>query len=91
MYRVTFRAPMGGFWRQFLSPLALTAVLGAVLWGEDILTRGWDTALGLGAVWGMILSLGVKCAVAGILWAGYVQLTGEFDQVGKVKSIIHRR
>jgi PST family polysaccharide transporter len=89
MYRVTFRAPMDGFWRQFPAPLMLTAVIAAALWGVECLTREWSGVLEANTA--MILSLGAKCLAAGVMWAGWVQISGEFDIIGKVKSMLHRR
>ncbi len=78
MYRLTFRTSPAPFWRQFLSPLAVTALVATALAATTLLPEGMH----------MILSLGVKCAAAGAVWLAYVQLAGEYDLVGKARSML---
>ncbi len=80
MHRATFRTGMGPFLRQLLSPLAAAALVLAALLPTAWLPEGMN----------MILSLAIKCAAAGIVWLAYIQLAGEFDIIGKIRSILRR-
>ncbi len=81
MYRVTFKLEMSGFWRQFVSPLTLAAITLAALYPTRMLPGDMN----------MILSLGIKCAIAGVIWPVYIQLSGAFDITGRVRSLIKNR
>ncbi len=87
LFRLTLRVPWGPFWRSLLSPLALTALIGVPLEAIDRLTAG---VLPEGYT-GMIVSLSLKGAAALLLWAGYVQLRGEYDLRGMISKVLHRK
>lgn len=80
MYRHAFRLPWGAFWRQLASPLALSALLAAILWG---ITLAMPPA-------SRIVSLAIKAGTACGVWIVYIQLSGEYDAIGKLRGIVKR-
>lgn len=69
MYRVTFRRSWGPFWRLFLSPLLLTALIAAALCGlQAVLPPS-----------GLIVPLLAKGALALAIAAAYIQFGGVYD------------
>ncbi len=88
IYRVTFRVSMAWFWRQFISPLILSAIILVALWGLSMILPHIDA---LSEVMNMIFTLGVKCMAAGAIWLVYVQLAGDSDILGRAKSMLRRR
>lgn len=81
MYRVTFKRSARHFVRQLLSPLLLSAICAVALF-----------PLYYGLAGGNILvTLIVKGFVFFVIFGGYIQLSHEYDIVGKVKTIISKR
>ncbi len=80
MLRATFREGMGAFWRAIAPGIALSLLLLAVMWPLY-------AALG---EWSLVPALMLKGTLAAVMWAAWVQLTGEFDIIGKVKTAIRR-
>lgn len=78
MYRVTFKQSMLLFWKQFLSPLALSALIVAVLWSLTGLLESCPILIGLI----------VKGLIALSIWILYMQMSGEYDIWKKMKSVI---
>ena len=70
LFCLTLRVRWGRFWRSFLSPLLLTAILTLTLTGIAWL---------LPPQMPLILSLAVKCVAALAVWLAYIQLGGEYN------------
>ena len=60
----------GPFWRSLLQPLLLTAILSPALAGIAWLLPETTPHLP---------SLAAKCAVALVIWLGYIQLSGAYN------------
>jgi teichuronic acid exporter len=80
MYHVTFHRSARTFVRQLLSPLLISALLVAVLLPIDLFTKNMN----------IVLSVLLKGAIFAIVYGTYIQLTGEYDLIGKAKTIINR-
>lgn len=80
MYCLLFRTGLWPFLRQLISPLILTGLLFALL--------GFLSPLVAGA--GALLSLAVKGCAGAILAAAYLQLTGEYDLLGRAARLLRR-
>ena len=78
MYRVTFKQSMLLFWKQFVSPLALSVLIGGMLWGVVPLLDDCP----------MLLSLTLKGMIALTVWVIYMQMSGEYDIWGKTRSVM---
>jgi teichuronic acid exporter len=77
---VTFHRSARTFVRQLLSPLLISALLVAVLLPIDLFTKNMN----------IVLSVLLKGAIFAIVYGTYIQLTGEYDLIGKAKTIINR-
>jgi len=80
LLRRTLRVPWGGFWRSFLSPLGAAACVCLPLWTVGFLFPELP----------LTVSLAVKGAGAGVVYAAYIQFTGEYDLLRFVKTKLHR-
>lgn len=69
----------GKFWKTLVRPFILCLLLSAVLWGASLLMTGIGNHL-LALVIYSCLSAAVSCA--------FVQLTGEYDIVNKIKTVL---
>lgn len=78
MYRVTFKQSMLLFWKQFVSPLALSVLIGGVLWSVVSLLDDCP----------LLLSLTIKGMIALTVWVIYMQMSGEYDIWGKTRSVM---
>ncbi|MEN9918736.1 MAG: hypothetical protein RL662_1172 [Bacteroidota bacterium] len=76
MYTATFKMGMGMFWKQFIAPLLLTALLVVV---SIVLFAILDTTL--------MISLVIKSIVYLVIFIFYIQVSKEFDIIGKIKSL----
>lgn len=81
LYKVTLKLSIWPFVKQLISPLILTAILFLPLFFLDKYTSELN----------IIVSFIIKCAACTIVWAVYVQLRGDYDLLGKIKSIIRRK
>ena len=70
LFCLTLRMKWGPFWRSFLSPLLLTAILSLVL---AVLV--WSLPAGTP----LLVSLMVKSAIALAIWLAYIQLGGVYN------------
>lgn len=78
MYRVTFKQGMLQFWKQFVSPAALSVLIAGVLWRVS----AWlDSSPRL-------ISLIVKGMIALTVWVVYMQMSGEYDIWGKTRGMV---
>ena len=78
MYRVTFKQGMLQFWKQFVSPAALSVLIAGVLWSVS----AWlDSSPRL-------ISLIVKGMIALTVWVVYMQMSGEYDIWGKTRGMV---
>ncbi len=83
MYRTLFGVGLWSFLRHVLPSLILSAVMAAVLFPVSIASRVLcDT------FWGNAASFGIKSAVAAIVAAAYLQLTGEYDLKGMAANML---
>lgn len=81
MYYRTFRLSWRPFWGRLRSPLLLTLLLGAALWGLDALLPAGR----------LLLWLLVKAAVSLLVWLLYIQLSGEYDLRTLILNKLRRR
>ncbi len=80
MYRITFCRSARPLVRQLLSPLLLGLILAAVLYPIYRATPEMN----------LFLSAAIKGVVFGLLFVVYIQVRGEYDIIGKVKSILKK-
>lgn len=81
MYRVTFKRSAWHFVRQLLSPLLLSALCAVALLPLYLLLEGGN----------LFVTFMIKGFVFLIIFWGYIQVSGEYDIISKVKSIINKR
>lgn len=81
LFRLTLRTGWAAFWRSFLSPLLLTAIvilpLAAIQWLLPPMP--------------MLVSLAVKGGAALAVWLLYIQLGGEYDLKGIAGRLLGRK
>lgn len=75
LYYKALRLSWAPFWKQFLSPFGLTALLSAIL---------YFAGMGLSGI-PLIGSLAVKGTIFLIVGLGYIQWTGEYDIIGRIR------
>ena len=80
MYQVTLHRSLRNFVAQLISPLVISILLTALLYPLSLLTEGGN----------IFLTLIVKSIIFFIIFGCYIQLTGEYDIIGKTKSIINK-
>ena len=78
MYRVTFKQNMLLFWKQFISPLILSAFIIGVLWSVAALLDSFP----------LLISLIIKGMIALTVWVIYMQMSGEYDIWGKTREMM---
>lgn len=76
MYKVTFRCSMRPFWKQLLSPLLLSGIIGIVLFFIASITKELSVFLAL------IIKGGLFC----IIFVLYIQLSKEYNIISLIKS-----
>ncbi len=81
MYRVTIKRSLMPFVRQLLSPLLLSLVLAAVLTPVQYMLDGMN----------IFVTIIAKGSIFLIIFGLYIQLTLEYDIVGKAKSFINKK
>ena len=77
MYRVTFRRSVLPFVRQLLSPMAVSLLMAAILLPIQYATEGIN----------IFLTIIVKSIVSFTIFGGYIQVTREYDLLGKIRSM----
>ena len=77
MYYRTFRLPWGPFWRKLASPLLLGVLLWSILWGFDRILPARE----------LFFTLIAKGVLSLVIWGGYLQLTGEFNILGRLSAL----
>lgn len=80
MYQVTLHRSLRNFVAQLISPFVISILLTAVLYPLSLLTEGGN----------IFLTLIVKSIIFFIIFGCYIQLTGEYDIIGKARSIINK-
>ena len=81
LFCLTLRTGWGAFWRSFLSPLLLTALVCLPLAAIEWLLPPMP----------LVVSLAVKGAAALAVWLLYVQLGGEYDLKGTAARLLSRK
>lgn len=81
LYKVTLKLSILPFLKQLISPIILSALLSIPLFFIDKYTSEIN----------IIVSFIIKCALSLIIWAIYVQLRGDYDILGKIKSVLRRK
>lgn len=81
LYKVTLKLSIIPFIRQLVSPAIITAILFFPLFFITKYTGDMN----------IILSFIIKCAVSLVIWAVYVQIKGDYNLLGKVKSVLRRK
>lgn len=77
MYRVTLRRSIWGLLRQLVSPLMAGMLIAAALIPVHYLTNGGN----------FFLTLIVKSIVSFIIFGIYIQVTREYDLIGKIRKL----
>ena len=77
MYYRTFRLPWGPFWRKLASPLLLGVLLWSILWGFDRILPARE----------LFFTLIAKGVLSLVIWGGYLQLTEEFNILGRLSAL----
>lgn len=80
LYHYQFHRNMLHLYRQLISPLIITLLIGGVLYPLSLCSSDWN----------IVVSLCVKSLLALILWGGYLQWRKEYDIVAKVRNILHK-
>ncbi|MCC8187537.1 MAG: lipopolysaccharide biosynthesis protein [Bacteroides sp.] len=80
MYHITFCRRVQPLIQQLLSPLLLSLILAAALYPVYHATQDMN----------LFLSAAIKGAVFALLFVVYIQVRGEYDILGKVKSILKK-
>lgn len=80
LYHYQFRRNMLHLYRQLISPLIITLLIGGVLYPLSLCSSDWN----------IVVSLCVKSLLALILWGGYLQWRKEYDIIAKVRNILHK-
>lgn len=78
MYKVTFKMNMLPFWKQFSSPLTLCLILISLLFPGSKITEQLD----------LLIRFIIKGFILISTVAAYIQLTGEFNIISRIKSFL---
>lgn len=81
LYRHQFRRSQLHVYRQLVSPIAVTLLIGGSLY----LLSPYS------ACWNIVVSLCAKSILALLLWGGYLQWRKEYDIVAKARSVFRRK
>ncbi len=81
MYYITFRFSWRPFWRQLVKPLLLTAILAAILYLQQVVYP----------ISQLIGSLILKSGLSFGTWFAFIQLSGEFNLIHKLREWNHRK
>ena len=81
MYRVTFRQSAWPFIRQLISPLVISILIALVLIPMQYALEGMN----------IFVTIIAKGIVSFIIFGIYIQMTHEYDIIGKVRSILCKR
>ena len=81
LFCLTLRTGWGAFWRSFLSPLLLSALVCLPLAAVEWLLPPMP----------MLVSLAAKGAAALAVWLLYIQLSGEYDLKGTALRLLSRK
>lgn len=81
MYHITFKRNMIHFFKQLASPILATFILAAVLYGTSILIEHLH----------IIITLIIKGFLFLMITITYIQLSKEYDIIGKLKNYIKRQ
>lgn len=81
MYRVTFRRSPLPFIRQLISPLVVSLLMAAALVPMQYAMEGMN----------IFLTIIAKGIVSFIIFGAYIQVTHEYDIIGKVWSVVSKR
>ena len=72
---------MARFWKEHLSPITLSLIIALVLYLTSRVIREWN----------LFLTLMIKGFIFVIVFALYIQLTKEYDLIGKMRNIMRSR
>lgn len=81
LYRYRFHRKQLHLYRQLVSPLIITLLIGGLLYAISPCLTGCN----------IIINLCTKGFLTLLLWGGYLQWRKEYDIIGKAKSVFHRR
>lgn len=81
LYRYQFHRNMLHLYKQVVSPLIITLLVGGLLFAISLYSTNWN----------ILVSLCVKGFLTLLLWGSYIQWRKEYDIITKVKSIFRKR
>lgn len=81
MYKVTFKMSMAGFWKQCISPIVLSLLMFVLLFFTSKWMDGWS----------LILTLIIKVLIFLVVLFLYIQITNEYNILGKVRICFTRK
>ncbi|MDL2264965.1 lipopolysaccharide biosynthesis protein [Parabacteroides sp. OttesenSCG-928-G07] len=81
MYNVTFKRNMVSFFKQLVSPILATIILAVVLYGTSIFIDHLH----------IIITLIIKGCLFLLITIAYIQLSREYDIIGKLKNYIKKQ
>lgn len=80
LYHYLFRRNIKHLYKQIISPLFITLLIGGVLYVLSIYSSNWN----------ILISLCVKSILTLFLWGGYIQWRKEYDIIAKIKKIFRK-
>jgi teichuronic acid exporter len=81
MYHITFKRNAYHFIKQLISPIIISAILVGVMIPVNLLTQNFN----------IVFSLIIKGIIFASIYGSYIQFTGEYDLIGKAKSMINKK
>lgn len=80
LYRYQFQRSQLHLYKQLVSPLIITLLIGGLLYVISLCLTNWN----------IVISLCTKGCLTLLLWGGYLQWRKEYDIIGKAKNILRR-
>lgn len=80
LYHYQFHRNLLHLYKQFISPLIITLLIGVLLYTLSFYSTHWN----------VLIALSIKSTLTILLWGGYLQWRKEYDIMAKAKNIFHR-
>lgn len=80
LYHTTLQRNVLYFYRQLISPLKLSVIIGIILYIISALTKEWN----------IVPSLFIKSLSYITVWGTYIQCTHEYNIISKIKDLLHK-
>lgn len=81
LYHYQFHRSLTALYKQLISPLIITLLIGISLYVITLYSADWN----------ILLALCVKGSISFVLWGFYIQWRKEYDIINKAKNIFRRR